>query len=80
MEDSSPVRHIVKIQLPLVTNEKVPMALVYNEDRSFEMMLKMSDIDLIVRHCFDGKMKQYFLVQVTGDEMSIHDVAPWQDW
>lgn len=34
---------IVKVQLPLATNEAVPKMLVYTENRRFEMMMPITE-------------------------------------
>lgn len=75
---------IVKIQLPLSTNEPVPLALVYNEDRSFETRIPASQ----VQECFaDDCAKLFFEAhleddpEVPGEQRLFIDAdAEWQDW
>lgn len=54
---------IVKVQLPLYVNEPrdEQEALVYNEDRSIEVMLPIDDE---LRHAMDGQVKAFFEADV----------------
>jgi hypothetical protein len=58
---------IVKIQRPLATNEDEPMALVYNEDRSFEVFIPYDDA---IATMIGSDLKQYWNVELGGSEDS----------
>lgn len=72
---------IVKIQIPLSTNEKNPLALVYNEDRSFETFIPIGD-ELL--WWMDGEPKAFFNVTLKKvrheTEMKIDSEVEFQDW
>lgn len=73
---------IVKVQVPL--NADYPWALVYNEDRSFECQLPITEELLLIMH---GEPKAFFEAHTEPDPESengvrlhIDDHAPWQEW
>jgi hypothetical protein len=69
---------IIKVQLPLYSNEKNPEAFIYNEDRSVTVMLPVSQ-DII--DAMDGEPKKYFHATVSKKGiLNIKAEAPWQDW
>ena len=68
---------IVKVQVPLLTNEKIPKALIYNADRSFEMQVPAAD----VLEAMGTKKKAFFNAAVIEDgTLEIHDEVEWQTW
>lgn len=68
---------IVKVQLPLYTNEPQPMVLIYNEDRSIEGMVPY---DKATKKMLGRKPKQYYYAIVTGENVGLIKRAPDQDW
>lgn len=70
---------IVKIQTPLSSNvpRKEWVALVYNEDRSKEFDIAISD-ELV--QAMKGRPKVFFSVHFEGVNMIIDSEAPWQNW
>lgn len=69
---------IFKIQLPIATSAPVPLALVYNEDRSKHGQFEAGE-DLI--DLMDGRPKAFFFAkQRPTGEIEIDREAPWQKW
>lgn len=69
---------IVKVQKPLFTSEpEAPMALVYNEDRSLNVMVPYTE-DL--ERLFGDDMKQYWLADWSGGEVELLKEVGEQDW
>jgi hypothetical protein len=70
---------IVKVQLPLMTDEEVPQALIYNEDRSVQFQVPVTDHIL---KGMDGRFKRYF--EAARDEQYVnimfHRPVEDQDW
>lgn len=72
---------IVKVQLPLVTNDPDPCALIYNASRSVEYMAPLSEPfgkDLI--RIMRGRPKAFFHAKLVGTILHIGDEAPWRRW
>jgi hypothetical protein len=67
---------IFKIQLPISSNEAEPMALIYNKDRSEEMLLEASKVAPAVA----GELKSFWYGLIEGKTLVILTKAPWQDW
>ena len=69
---------IVKIQRPIRTNERVPKALIYNQDRSVEYMPDLTDVEeLFGPHEF----KIYHHATINGkNQLVIGNRAPVQVW
>ena len=73
---------IVKVQLPIVTNDPSAGALVYNEDRSI-----MADIPIrskaerkeLLKQLNDD-FKGYFYARHDGKGLILTGKAPWQNW
>lgn len=71
------IHQVVKIQVPLDTNEEVPMALIYNRDRSLNFQHPASDFgDLFI----NGKVKGYFKASFIRGQLSIHEEIATQEW
>lgn len=73
---------IVKVQLPIGGNAKAE-ALVYNEDRSVEGLLTITDS---LEKAMAGRPKKFFFAYLVGSTsnpeliVDVHREAPWQDW
>ena len=68
---------IVKVQVPLSSNEEDPPALVYNKDRSVQHGVPVT-WELI--DALDGKPKAFFYASVRRTRLVLHRKAPWQTW
>lgn len=70
---------IVKVQLPLSTNEPEPLALVYNENRKYDVFMRITP-DLI--KVMEGRPKAFF--HATYDKVANNTIlgkeAPHQPW
>lgn len=56
---------------------KVPLALVYNKDRSIEVHLPVTqDLKDLMRPLF----KRYVYAHIENDNLMIDELAPWQRW
>jgi hypothetical protein len=66
---------IVKVQLPLSSNEQTPMALVYNESRTYMVQIIVNQALL---DKMDGHVKRYFLAGIPPDK-KIYLVEPAED-
>jgi hypothetical protein len=72
------VHTIVKVQLPLATNEPEPMALFYTEGKKFMILLPI-DKHLLKKMKDDNKA--FFYADITDSiKVTLHGRAPWQDW
>lgn len=68
---------IVKMQRPLHTNQKVPTALVYNQDRSIQFQIAFITVaDLFEPYDF----KVYVEVTVVAGVMKVIQKVPTQAW
>lgn len=71
---------IVKVQLSLFTTRERSEALIYNEDRSFSIILPESACPGL-REVLDGTMKAYFEAYVTSTgKLELLKRAPEQEW
>lgn len=70
---------IVKIQLPLATNDPDPKVLVYNEKRSFQAMLPVTDE---IKRAMCGDVKAFFSIEYNlGTKQITHmKREKWQEW
>lgn len=59
---------IVKIQLPLVTNEPEPVALVYNKDRSFTTQIPIGEE---AKKVFGDDPKQFWKVNLDHETKEV---------
>lgn len=69
---------VLKIQLPIVTTDPEPKALIYNEDKSIETWVK---VEAVVKLFKEDEFKIFMygefhngIIQLTGQR------APWQEW
>jgi hypothetical protein len=67
---------IYKIQLPVSTNAAEPMALIYNKDRSEEMLLPAAKVTEVV----GGRLKTFWFGIIEDETLVILKEAPWQEW
>lgn len=65
---------IVKVQLPIATNEKIPLALVYDKTRTIELQVPVTEI---IKAKMQGTKKRYFYMD---KNQQIQDEAPTQEW
>jgi hypothetical protein len=70
------MRLIVKVQTPIETNAQEPLALVYNEDRSYEELVPITPE---LREMMRGKPKLFFHARV-DEALHLDSEAPWQSW
>ena len=70
---------IIKVQLPISTNDPNAQALMYNKDRSWEGLYPIDQTVLDMMH---GEFKRFFYADITdeGHTVSIFSNAPWQEW
>lgn len=68
---------IVKIQVPLYTNDPCPQALVYNEDKSFTITIPLTRG--LVKH-LGGKPKGFFNIERITGGIRILDSVTDQGW
>lgn len=69
---------IVKVQLPIASNDPDAQALVYNRTRSVSMTIPIT-ADLRKKMGEDNK--RFFNAKLNiNDEIVIEEKAPWQEW
>ena len=76
--------HIVKVQVPIVTNAHPPNALVYNEDRSVQDEFPIRPA--LIRS-MRGELKAFFYARLVPNKkpkgtftIELQKPAPWQEW
>lgn len=69
---------IFKIQIPIQSSMENAPALVYNEDRSTEIMIAVTDE--IRKVCGENKKAYVNATIVNDNSILIVNKAPWQDW
>ncbi|MEJ7804358.1 MAG: hypothetical protein WKG03_00335 [Telluria sp.] len=73
----SPDEFIVKIQRPLTTSEPIPVALVYNEERTLDIAIPM----VMMRGIFPKHdPKVYFYATFSAGQLALDRPAPTQNW
>ncbi len=75
-------RIIVKVQLPIVSNDPDVGVLVYNKSRSVMQELPLrskKEMKQLVKLIGD-EMKGYFYAEVEGTGLILKGEAPWQSW
>jgi hypothetical protein len=72
------MREIVKVQLPLATNDKKQMALVYNRDRSY--MTQIFADQRLIRKMSDMPKRFFWATIPDEGKIVIEEDAPYQDW
>jgi len=74
---------IVKIQLPISSADRRPMALVYNRTRSTHFLVEV-DSDLLKLMSPDPEKKPepklFFNAHMEGEKLFIDGQADWQEW
>lgn len=69
--------HIVKIQMPVMSSESDPSALLYNKSRSFEVQIPASQLKSKMKDSY----KKFFYVKFKKPSgFTLLEEAPWQDW
>jgi hypothetical protein len=70
---------VVKVQLPLASSEKTPMALVYNEDKTLLVTIAVTQ-ELIAK--FRGKLKIYANASYDreSEKLNLLEVLADQPW
>ncbi len=76
-QPSSPKRFIVKVQVPVMTNDPHPQALVYDERRCIEQQMPITP-DL--RVAMGDSHKRYFWAHMEGTELHLDERAGAQPW
>ena len=72
---------IIKVQIPIMTNEPEPLALAYNQDRSVFVMIPQEDLPPAVLQIAGRTGKGYFHAEISDDhKLMIGKEAPWQEW
>lgn len=73
---------IIKIQLPLSTNEPTPLALIYNKSRKFYVQYPVDD-ELLKLMTMDERPEPKLFFKAHLDKnnyLVIEDYAKWQEW
>lgn len=72
------MRTIVKVQVPLATNDSDPKALIYNKNRSFETFVPVAE----VKKKMSGEFKKFFYcdIDIVTKKVKLDAPAPLQDW
>lgn len=68
---------IVKVQLPIVTSEQIPKALLYDRSRRFEMFHPITDH---IREQMRGRPKAFFEVDLSQGEPLLVKEVPDPGW
>lgn len=70
-------RHIVKVQISLMTTDPKPQALLYNRDRSLFYQEEATP-ELIKR--MNSNNKLFFFAHIVEGKFKLGKYAPWQNW
>jgi len=70
---------IVKVQMPVITNEVPPKCLIYDKNRTFEELVIISD-ELI--DAMGERKKAFFYAEIDEEDgtISLQAEAEWQNW
>ncbi len=73
---------IFKIQIPLVTNERFPHALIYNSDRSVEFIVPVGEVE---EWFIEDFYKIYVDASYSRDpngkfDLMIHEIVEDEEW
>ena len=68
---------IFKVQVPLVTNDPNPQALIYDKKREEDHFVPVTEWLLAQ---MQGQPKLYFYGYIDGETVVLTEIAPWQDW
>jgi len=71
---------IVKIQVPLVTADPYPKALIYNKGKSVWITRGLEELPDHVLKIMSKEPKAFFHAKIVDDELEIGIAAPWQEW
>lgn len=70
---------IIKAQLP-VTQGGEPAVLIYNKDRSLEMMVTSQSFKEMIESELDGELQGYFQAEVEGRDVTLGKRVGKQKW
>ena len=68
---------ILKVQLPLVSNDPKPAALVYNQSRDLEVDVPWEQWQTALP---TREPKQFWYGRLNGTVLELDRPAPWQGW
>jgi hypothetical protein len=74
---------VVKVQLPVFSNESTPLALIYNEDRSIHGQLPLTrSLELLMKDDATGetRLRAYFEATVRDGSLVLGREVEEQDW
>jgi len=72
---------IVKVQLPLISNDGAAPALIYNKGKSVWIMRYLEELPPhVLALTKRPDQKGFFFAKIEGDVLVIGDEAPWQEW
>ena len=71
---------IVKVQVPLASNDPFAPALVYAEGRTHMRTIHLDDLPRKVLDAASQNGKAFFYAQMAGGRMRFHNRAPEQSW
>ncbi len=70
---------IVKIQLPLMSNEGYDHAMIYDKERTFIRIVEGKDFPAVKKMMGDD-VKKFFHAKVEGKTLKLTEEAEWQEW
>lgn len=76
------MKEIVKVQIPVYTEEVNPYALIYNKDRSLQITPPVEQVNKYFDH-EKGETKIFMWADIDSEKEILHlsgMKAPWQDW
>lgn len=75
-------RMIVKVQLPVATNEEWPLALVYDKQRKIQEQIPVTPSLLDMLRGIDGAVrpKAFFEAALLDGTLVLGKEASWQTW
>lgn len=69
---------IVKVQVPIFSTEDQDLALIYNENRTFQHQIP---VDKHIKSKMRGEFKQFFhLEKFENGKITLGKQAVWQGW
>ena len=70
-------KFIVKVQIPLNVINAVPMAYIYNEDKT---LVQFFEITVKLQLAMGGDPKRFFWAHMDNSRLNLDGFAPWQKW
>jgi hypothetical protein len=77
MRNRTPKRLIVKVQIPITTNDPHPKSYVYDRHREIEEFFPITP-DLLER--MNNRLKVYFYATLEDGDLNLQEEAPEQEW